>query len=116
MATSPEEMEDVAKIPGGLLTNFGTLTSLEGMIVTDMGMLFSKVYKGSVAKRESKQKTCRFFDPVGVGATSFRKRTATGALLLQLTLYFKLTPLSRALDCVASHGDQGERRGDRRPR
>jgi len=37
MATSPEEMEDLAKIPGGLLINFGTLTSLEGMIVAGMG-------------------------------------------------------------------------------
>ena len=37
MATSPEEMEDLAKIPGGLLINFGTLTSLEGMVVAGMG-------------------------------------------------------------------------------
>lgn len=36
MATSPEEMEDLAKIPGGLLINFGTLTSLDGMIVAGM--------------------------------------------------------------------------------
>jgi hypothetical protein len=36
MATSPEEMEDLAKIPGGLLINFGTLTSLEGMTVAGM--------------------------------------------------------------------------------
>ena len=36
MATSPEEMEDLAKIPGGLLINFGTLTSLGGMIVAGM--------------------------------------------------------------------------------
>jgi len=36
MATSPEEMEDLAKIPGGLLINFGTLTSLEGMVVAGM--------------------------------------------------------------------------------
>lgn len=37
MATSPEEMEDLAKIPGALLINFGTLTSLEGMTVAGMG-------------------------------------------------------------------------------
>jgi hypothetical protein len=36
MATFPEEMEDLAKIPGGLLINFGTLTSLGGMIVAGM--------------------------------------------------------------------------------
>jgi thiamine-phosphate diphosphorylase/hydroxyethylthiazole kinase len=40
MATSPEEMEDLSKIPGGLLINFGTLTSLDGMIVAGMDPLF----------------------------------------------------------------------------
>jgi hypothetical protein len=39
MATSPEEMEDLAKIPGGLLINFGTLTSLEGMVVAGIDPL-----------------------------------------------------------------------------
>ena len=39
MATSPEEMEDLAKIPGGLLINFGTLDSLEGMIVAGMNSI-----------------------------------------------------------------------------
>ena len=47
------------------------------------------------------------FDPVGVGATSFRKRTAAGTLWPQLTQCFKLTPFSRAPECVASHCDQG---------
>ena len=40
MATSPEEMEDLSKIPGGLLINLGTLTSLDGMIVAGMDPLF----------------------------------------------------------------------------
>jgi len=38
MATSPEEMEDLARVPGGLLINFGTLTSLDGMIVAGMDL------------------------------------------------------------------------------
>ncbi|KAF9647326.1 HK-domain-containing protein [Thelephora ganbajun] len=66
MATSPEEMEDLARIPGGLLINFGTLTSLEGMIVA-----------GQHANQNKKPVV---FDPVGVGATSFRKRTAAELL------------------------------------
>ena len=31
MATSPEEMEDLSKIIGARLVNFGTLTDLSGM-------------------------------------------------------------------------------------
>lgn len=66
MATSPEEMEDLARIPGGLLINFGTLTSLEGMFVAGR---YANEYRKPVV-----------FDPVGVGATSFRKRTAAELL------------------------------------
>lgn len=33
MATSPEEMEDLAKVPGGLLINFGTIQNKDGMLV-----------------------------------------------------------------------------------
>lgn len=33
MATAPEEMEDLAKVAGGLLVNFGTVTSKAGMLV-----------------------------------------------------------------------------------
>lgn len=66
MATSPAEMEDLAKIPGGLLINFGTLTSLEGMVVA-----------GQYANQNGKPIV---FDPVGVGATSFRKLKAAELL------------------------------------
>jgi len=66
MATSPEEMEDLAKIPGGLLINFGTLTGLEGMIMA-----------GKHANQNGKPVV---FDPVGVGATSFRKHAAAELL------------------------------------
>jgi thiamine-phosphate diphosphorylase/hydroxyethylthiazole kinase len=33
MATSPEEMEDLGKVPGGLLINFGTIQNKDGMLV-----------------------------------------------------------------------------------
>lgn len=33
MATAPEEMEDLGKVIGGLLVNFGTITSKAGMLL-----------------------------------------------------------------------------------
>ena len=63
MATSPEEMEDLGKIPGGLLIKFGTLTSLEGMIVAGTAhllFLLLRIHNVSRAIRESKQKACCF--------------------------------------------------------
>lgn len=33
MATAPEEMEDLSRAIGALLVNFGTIQSLEGMLV-----------------------------------------------------------------------------------
>ena len=32
MATAPEEMEDLSKVIGGLLINFGTIQNLDGML------------------------------------------------------------------------------------
>jgi thiamine-phosphate diphosphorylase / hydroxyethylthiazole kinase len=32
MATAPEEMEDLSKMPGALLVNFGTIESKESMM------------------------------------------------------------------------------------
>lgn len=67
MATSVEEQEDLAKIPGGLLINFGTVTDKEGMLAAGKWANFNR--KPVV------------FDPVGVGATGFRKTVANGASL-----------------------------------
>lgn len=33
MATAPEEMEDLSRIVGALLVNFGTITDIEGMLL-----------------------------------------------------------------------------------
>ena len=32
MATSPQEMEDLSKVSGALLVNFGTISDINGMI------------------------------------------------------------------------------------
>lgn len=66
MATAPEEMEDLSRALGALLINFGTVTDKEGMVLA-----------GKYANREKKPVV---FDPVGVGATQFRRQTATHLL------------------------------------
>ncbi|KAJ6586888.1 thiamine biosynthetic bifunctional enzyme Thi4 [Mycena vulgaris] len=61
MATAPEEMPDLAKLSGSLLVNIGTLRaeSLEGMT---KGGYFANAAKKPVV-----------LDPVGIGASDFRK-------------------------------------------
>ncbi|KAH7908426.1 Hydroxyethylthiazole kinase family-domain-containing protein [Hygrophoropsis aurantiaca] len=66
MATAPEEMYDLSRIPGALLINFGTVKDKEGMILAGQ---FANDAKKPVV-----------FDPVGVGATQFRKTTAAELL------------------------------------
>lgn len=66
MATAPEEMEDLSRVLGALLINFGTVTDKAGMILA-----------GKYANCERKPIV---FDPVGVGATQFRRETAAQLL------------------------------------
>ncbi|KAI0779860.1 Hydroxyethylthiazole kinase [Fomes fomentarius] len=66
MATAPEEMADLAKVAGSLLVNFGTIQNLDGML--SAGFNYNQNRKPVV------------FDPVGVGATGYR-RTSAAALL-----------------------------------
>ncbi|KAH7927492.1 Hydroxyethylthiazole kinase [Leucogyrophana mollusca] len=66
MATAPEEMYDLSRVPGALLINFGTVKDKEGMILA--GKFANDVKKPVV------------FDPVGVGATQFRRKTAAELL------------------------------------
>ncbi|OJA07842.1 hypothetical protein AZE42_06359 [Rhizopogon vesiculosus] len=66
MATASEEMHDLSRIPGALLINFGTITDKDSMILA-----------GKYANEAQKPVV---FDPVGVGATQFRKTTASELL------------------------------------
>ncbi|KAI0330153.1 Hydroxyethylthiazole kinase [Cubamyces sp. BRFM 1775] len=66
MATAPEEMADLSKAAGALLVNFGTIQNLDGMLAS--GFNYNQNRKPVV------------FDPVGVGATQYRRTSA--ALLL----------------------------------
>ncbi|KAG8759427.1 hypothetical protein FRC12_009760 [Ceratobasidium sp. 428] len=66
MATAPEEMDDLGAVIGGLLINFGTVTSKAGMLIA-----------GQAANKNKKPVV---FDPVGVGATAFRRETANELL------------------------------------
>ena len=67
MAEAEAEQADLARIPGGLLINFGTVDSLDGMLAA-----------GRHANQNSKPVV---FDPVGVGATTFRRATAASERL-----------------------------------
>ncbi|KAL5523852.1 hypothetical protein ACEPAG_8025 [Sanghuangporus baumii] len=62
MATAPQEMEDLSKISGALLVNFGTITDKDGML--------------EAGKWVNARKNPIVFDPVAVGATKFRYETA----------------------------------------
>ena len=68
MADAEEEQADLARAPGGLLINFGTLDALDGMLAA-----------GRYANQNGKPVV---FDPVGVGATAFRRATATSERLM----------------------------------
>ncbi|KAH8083795.1 Hydroxyethylthiazole kinase [Cristinia sonorae] len=66
MATSPEEMEDLSKAIGALLVNFGTIKDLDGML--------------EAGRNANINRKPIVFDPVGVGATSFRRSSANELL------------------------------------
>ncbi|KAI0342020.1 Hydroxyethylthiazole kinase [Trametopsis cervina] len=66
MATSPEEMEDLSKATGALLVNFGTIQNIDGML--------------AAGRQANINRKPVVFDPVGVGATKFRRESARGLL------------------------------------
>lgn len=66
MSSAPEEMYDLSRILGALLINFGTVTDTQAMLVAGQ---FANDMKKPV-----------IFDPVGVGATEFRRRVAAELL------------------------------------
>ncbi|KAF9244868.1 Hydroxyethylthiazole kinase family-domain-containing protein [Melanogaster broomeanus] len=66
MATAPEEMYDLSRVLGALLINFGTVKDKEGMLLA--GQFVNEAKKPVI------------FDPVGVGATQFRRKTAAELL------------------------------------
>ncbi|KAI0268629.1 Hydroxyethylthiazole kinase [Gloeopeniophorella convolvens] len=66
MAEAEAEQADLARVPGGLLVNFGTVGALDGMLAA-----------GRHANLNAKPVV---FDPVGVGATAFRRTTAARLL------------------------------------
>ncbi|KAG8906565.1 hypothetical protein FRC00_012508 [Tulasnella sp. 408] len=82
LGTAGEEQEDLAKIPGGLLINGGTAADKERMLTAGKWTNFNGNHV--------------VFDPVGVGATGFRKSTADGDDLIEKPPCVQ----SRGVDCV----------------
>ncbi|EIM83062.1 thiamine biosynthetic bifunctional enzyme [Stereum hirsutum FP-91666 SS1] len=68
MAAAAQEQEELARIPGGLLVNFGTVEDMDGMLAS-----------GFHANLNRKPVV---FDPVGVGATKYRQNCAAQLLNL----------------------------------
>ena len=66
MAAAEEEQADLARIPGGLLINFGTIEDVEGMV--------------AAGREANLNRRPVVFDPVGVGATGYRRKTAERVL------------------------------------
>ncbi|KAI0674972.1 Hydroxyethylthiazole kinase [Trametes maxima] len=66
MATAPQEMPDLSRAAGALLVNFGTIQNLDGMLSS--GFHYNLNRKPVV------------FDPVGVGATAYRRASAAELL------------------------------------
>jgi len=66
MATALAEMEDLSRVSGALLVNMGTVTDKDGMLLA-----------GHHANLHRKP---IIFDPVGVGATTFRRTVANELL------------------------------------
>ncbi|KAH9935372.1 Hydroxyethylthiazole kinase [Fomitopsis serialis] len=62
MASSAKEMEDLSKVTGALLVNFGTIQDLDGMLAAGR---FANINRKPVV-----------FDPVGVGASRYRQTSA----------------------------------------
>ena len=85
MAEAEAEQADLACMPGGLLINFGTVESLDGMLVA-----------GSYANQNGKPVV---FDPVGVGATSFRRATAASEHLFSPCKLFHVLTTAGSQSC-----------------
>lgn len=81
MATAPEEMSDLSKISHALLVNIGTLVSgsLQGMLKAGH---FVNAARNPI-----------ILDPVGVGASEFRKNSVNGMQFTHSFIY-GLPPMS----------------------
>ncbi|PCH43723.1 Hydroxyethylthiazole kinase [Wolfiporia cocos MD-104 SS10] len=66
MANAPEEMADISKIEGALLINMGTVQALDGML--------------EAGKHANLNRNPVVIDPVGVGASQYRKECADALL------------------------------------
>jgi thiamine-phosphate diphosphorylase/hydroxyethylthiazole kinase len=91
MATAPEEMQDLSRVIGALLVNFGTVKDKEAMLLAGQYRITAKdvrqlmhdwIFDLSQGHYANLNRKPVVFDPVGVGATAFRKATANGISIL----------------------------------
>jgi thiamine-phosphate diphosphorylase/hydroxyethylthiazole kinase len=93
MATAMKEMQDLSKIASSLLVNMGTVDDHNSMLLA-----------GRCANNYRKPV---IFDPVGIGATSFRKDVANGVVKSYATKCdpFSFTTSQRAPGPLAGNCD-----------
>jgi thiamine-phosphate diphosphorylase / hydroxyethylthiazole kinase len=70
MAAAAAEQAELARVPGGLLINFGTIEDMDGMLTAGLNANLNR--KPVV------------FDPVGIGATAYRRNCAARKLVFCL--------------------------------
>lgn len=91
MATNPRDVKDLSPAIGALLVNFGTITDKEGMMVA-----------GREANVNRKPVV---FDPVAVGATSYRRETSKGEPGLELRDRSCADEFNRIIGSLATYCD-----------
>jgi thiamine-phosphate diphosphorylase/hydroxyethylthiazole kinase len=132
MATAPEEMDDLAKVAGGLLVNFGTVTNKAGMLVAGELVFCPSASRAEFVVVQDEQRmrirslVCAYgsvydfadqvvvvFDPVGIGATRFRYETANGESSTFAFTVRALIPTIRTFEHLASQYHQRKCWGNR---
>jgi thiamine-phosphate diphosphorylase/hydroxyethylthiazole kinase len=97
MATEPREMEDLSHICSALLVNIGTMRSDSKGGMLNAGKLSNKCGKVSCGSLSisicpgyfgNTNKKPVVFDPVGIGASTFRKETVNGKFTLDSSEVF----------------------------
>ena len=87
MATEPREMEDLTRISGSLLVNIGTMRAenLEGMVMAGESFIPAVIkflsWTFTLGSFANKFRKPVVFDPVGMGASAFRKENVKSELM-----------------------------------
>ena len=88
MSSSPDEAASLSKLIDGLLLNLGTITQAQTLV---------QRLAGEAANIRNKPIV---FDPVGVGATEYRKKAASGEIQLRCIFIEDLELTRPHIPCI----------------